>query len=445
MKNFPDQDPFRELENRLEAYTEQPDELVWKNIDAALRPNRSPLWAPWMDRATIVASILLFGLGIVAMESRGTLHHNQVEATNKGTISSAEGEPFLPSESSSVPRTSMPLRTLDGNSDDLDVVRRAATQVSVKRVDEEEIVYEVTEALQTSEFNAKAHLSDSPRRDEKIVGINSTPIDSAVDSPVLQRLDSSVAKDITGVKEPTRIPKRSPAFYFTTTPMLSFQRIIPVSRDGVVVSEISDRPIFSAERFGINIDVGIQGFLTKRFEYFAGISMYQQRQTLRYTYQTDEDLTADSKGENKFVITPNTSQATITYEMLNAGIQGGILYHLSGKLLTHKLGAGILFQQGLKKTEGEAYNNGGSSYLSYQIFYRNELRLNPRLRLFIQPTFVQSVHANEKLNAPFNIKPYRAGLGFGVLYDFQKPGVSHKYRTNRYGGRGFGSSSKRIH
>ena len=44
MKNFPDHNQFDELEKRLQSYTEQPDDLVWENIDAALRPSRTLLW-----------------------------------------------------------------------------------------------------------------------------------------------------------------------------------------------------------------------------------------------------------------------------------------------------------------------------------------------------------------------------------------------------------------
>ncbi len=104
--------------------------------------------------------------------------------------------------------------------------------------------------------------------------------------------------------------------------------------------------------------------------------------------------------------------------MLNLGLQTGILYNLYGKTLTHKIGGGVSYQQGLKKTDSESYKNSESSYFSYQVFYRNEIRVSSRVRVFVQPVFMQSIRVREKLDAPFNLKPYRAGIGFGILYDF---------------------------
>jgi hypothetical protein len=102
--------------------------------------------------------------------------------------------------------------------------------------------------------------------------------------------------------------------------------------------------------------------------------------------------------------------------MLNMGANAGLLYYLRGKKLAHKVGAGLSYQYGSKKIASEVYDNSSSQYLFYQLFYRNELQLNNRLTFFIQPTFSQSIFVNQKLEAPFKVKPYRAGLGLGLLY-----------------------------
>src|SRR5688572_21783741 len=62
MKNFPEHNSFNELGKRLEGYTEQPDDLVWNNIDAALRPRRTPLWFTWVDGISIATTVILFTL-----------------------------------------------------------------------------------------------------------------------------------------------------------------------------------------------------------------------------------------------------------------------------------------------------------------------------------------------------------------------------------------------
>jgi hypothetical protein len=205
-------------------------------------------------------------------------------------------------------------------------------------------------------------------------------------------------------------------FYFSVMPQLSFQHVIPASQDGVVISDIYNQPIFSSGRLGINIEVGIQGKLANRLEYYGGLSIFQQHQTLEYAYQTTSDLTIESKDDLNYTITPDNRIGVVNYAMLNMGANAGLLYHLRGKKLAHKIGAGLSYQYGSRKIASEVYDNSSSQYLFYQIFYRNELQLNTRLTFFIQPTFSQSIFVNQKLEAPFKVKPYRAGLGIGLLY-----------------------------
>jgi hypothetical protein len=105
--------------------------------------------------------------------------------------------------------------------------------------------------------------------------------------------------------------------------------------------------------------------------------------------------------------------------MKNGGASAGVLYHIRGKKLMHKLGAGLQYQKGLVNPQGEySYNNASSSYLNYQLLYRMEYSLSRRTSVFLQPQFVHSLVADEALREPFEIKPYRAGLGFGLLYHF---------------------------
>jgi hypothetical protein len=76
------------------------------------------------------------------------------------------------------------------------------------------------------------------------------------------------------------------------------------------------------------------------------------------------------------------------------------------------------YQRGFNQSNAEVYDNAESTYLSYQLFYRNEISINRKLRVYIQPTFMQTFYVNEKLDAPFTLKPYSAGIGVGILYNF---------------------------
>jgi hypothetical protein len=202
------------------------------------------------------------------------------------------------------------------------------------------------------------------------------------------------------------------------TPLLTFHRAVPTGYDGVVVTDFSNPGILSAERFGLGADIGVQGTITKRLEYYGGLSFYKQNQTLRYTYQSGNETTLESGGDTDYIVFPKLTTGNINYAMQNIGLQAGMLYHLYGEKLAHKVGLGISYQRGLIKSNAETYENADSRYFSYQIFYRNELRVSQKLRFFVQPTFIQSFHHGEKLNAPFHLSSYRAGIGAGMLYDF---------------------------
>jgi hypothetical protein len=246
-----------------------------------------------------------------------------------------------------------------------------------------------------------------------------TLTDDTLMAPSSDMPADSLTQNKNGAKQSQRIPKkRRPAVYANVTPSLSFQRAIPLVNDDGIVNRLSDVSILSAERFGISLDIGLQGSINKRFEYYGGLSFYHQRQILKYSYQSGDQVIVESSGDNSYTVTPKSFVGSINYKMLNLGVQGGVLYNLYGKTLTHKIGAGLSYQNGFKKSNSGAYENSESSYFSYQVFYRNEIRIGPRLRFFVQPFFTQSIRVRERLDAPFNLKAYRAGVGFGILYDF---------------------------
>jgi hypothetical protein len=405
MKNFPDHSQFDELEKRLQNYTEQPDAFVWENIDAALRPNRTLLWLPWVDYLTGAVSIFLCALTINALnypflnsdivieKKTDARHHKPFEnnAPKEKNTNTENHDRFLS------PRLSRENSFLHGIGSE--------TQVGVP-------------PNNTRKFTSvTADQSLSPPIEHNEIFLNASSTDTLT-VHAGQVLRDSLTQNQQAAKQSTRIPKRRPAFYANVTPSLSFQRAIPIGSDEVVVQALSSSSILSSERFGISLDIGVQGFISKRFEYYGGLSLYHQNQTLTYSYQQGNQVTIESSGDNRYTVTPKVLQGVVNYEMLNLGLQTGILYNLYGKTLTHKVGAGVSYQRGLKKTDSESYKNSESSYFSYQLFYRGEIRVSSRVRVFVQPVFMQSIRVREKLDAPFNLKPYRAGIGFGILYDF---------------------------
>jgi hypothetical protein len=206
--------------------------------------------------------------------------------------------------------------------------------------------------------------------------------------------------------------------YFTLTPSLSFQKITPSGKDDVQVIGLVSDGTMSSDRLGFSFEAGFQHKLSRNIEVYAGLSYYRQRQRLGYEYNSDE-VTVDYAGGGGHTITPIPAVKEFDYNMTNAGVSAGAFYHLTGDLLMHKIGAGFQFQQGLLSSGSEAtYNNAKSYYFNYQLSYRLEVKVNPKVNVYLQPTFIHAIIAQEELSEPFTIKPYRAGLGFGMIYHF---------------------------
>jgi hypothetical protein len=147
------------------------------------------------------------------------------------------------------------------------------------------------------------------------------------------------------------------------------------------------------------------------------LTVYQQSQSVVYRYLSGELSTASQLEELDYTLSPSVLEKTVEYSMLNVGAEAGMIYLLRGEKLAHKIGAGLSFQHGLKRMgDGETYNNAGSHYLSYELFYRNEYSVNKVARIFVQPFYRHTLMSGEVLNEPFSIKPYHAGLSFGMLY-----------------------------
>jgi hypothetical protein len=204
--------------------------------------------------------------------------------------------------------------------------------------------------------------------------------------------------------------------YAILTPSLSFQKIVPKSHDGMEVLGFESPGVMSKARFGIAVDIGYERNISKKLSWYAGLSVYQQKQTLTYTYNSPDQFVLGSDGDG-YTLVPLVLTNSFNYNMRNAGVAGGLRYTVKGVGLKHKLGLGLQFQKGIMKSDRESsYNNADASYLNYQLTYRLEMNLRPKFEIFLQPSFTYSFLANENLQEPFQLKPYRAGIGFGIIY-----------------------------
>lgn len=225
------------------------------------------------------------------------------------------------------------------------------------------------------------------------------------------------------ILQQTSKPRRKfrPSVYAVITPSFAYQKIVPKRDDNINIQRLNSAGLVSGDRLGYSLEAGFQMQVSNQVELYAGFSYYQQNLLVSYSYVTDGEVqSVNGTGEKwSYELSPGQATRTFRYAMKNGGAAAGVLYHIRGRKLMHKLGAGLQYQKGLVSAPGEhSYNNALSSYLSYQLMYRMEYSLGGRTSVFLQPQFVHSLVADEALREPFAIKPYRTGLGFGLLYHF---------------------------
>jgi len=411
MKNSPDPEWFHKLEERLGDYVEDPDADLFDRITAQTGKLDDPVWVPWANRSAVVVSVFLFLWS-------GTKGINAGRELNV--------DPVAPIESLSENERSS-LQAAD-SADGQGPTRQT-------RVDDDETFSGETSSQRVVQLqrNDRDHVNDPSDQAESKKKISGSLYNQGKTAPndfkENVRADSSAsAARILGSPDPDERKgtiirdrkKRMFTLYASISPSLSFQKITPLAGDGFVVDRFNSSPVFSEDRSGVSLQAGIQTKIANRFEVYGGLTLYRQAQVLIYHYQSGEH------GENRqleafdYALTPGTTEQQVTYNMLNVGADAGMLYYLKGDRLAHKIGAGLSFQHGMRKfSEGETYDNANSQYLSYQIFYRNEYEVNNFIGIFIQPFYRHTLISKEALEERFTVRPYYAGLSFGVLYNFR--------------------------
>jgi hypothetical protein len=245
-------------------------------------------------------------------------------------------------------------------------------------------------------------------------------IDTTAVIPVVHKEETNKKSTETKVIRPQKNHKKFlPSVFLSVSPSLAYQKITPATDDDINITRLNSSGILSPNRFGLNITGGFQMQVASKVETFVSGSYYSQQPTVSYSYTASDDFSLTEEDEWSFKLTPEVNTKRFNYKMRNVGVSAGVLYHIRGVQLMHKIGGAIYYERGiLKSSREETYNNSASSYLGYQMLYRMELALNPRTSIFAQPTFSRSIFVKEELDEPFKMKPYRAGIGFGIVYHF---------------------------
>jgi hypothetical protein len=382
--------------DRLRRFEEAPSEELWGRIVGDLEEPRevlAPVWPLWLESSSLGAIVVIFLLGL----GGDVLVSKQVSVQEKNAIP----ERRLENQANAQERSEN-LTTVDNSPEIL-----APTQNFT-------VAPTSDPKLQTPGPDDQSPIANTQSPIPNTQSSTSNP-QSKTDTTLQIITDNTITP-------PYKKPKSKFQLYISVNPSLSFQKIIP-AHDNIIIEGLEHRSPLSPKRFGFAIDAGFQRNINKIFGYYGGINFYHQQQELTYQY-FDRDADVNRIGDSwttgaalAFEINRPQHTHTFSYNMTNIGLRSGILVTLKGEKLQHKFGAGLIYSHGLIKSN-DSYNNSQSSYLSYQLFYRNEIRINERLSWFIEPTFIYSFVSKEKLEEPFKLKPYRAGISGGVLYRF---------------------------
>lgn len=445
MKNLPEKELFNDLENRLRQYTERPDEKSWDTISSTLHPVKAEGAGVWLERTADILVIALLLFLFWNSVDTGTVDVQQHSFTENLSKAVPEKEISIPSSTQSAVReqltTSSPYDMKSGDEAnhthkeekglltvDPDHERNASS-TGVRSVNKafmttrtSDQVYTTMQMANTTRNNSSGSKGDSLSSVENVNSIVHTERMEEKDSVAVTVLPETqnIIETNAEKKEKEQKKRKGTTMYFSLTPSLAYQKITPRSNDEMIISSLPSESIFSSNRFGISLEAGFQKRIFKKLEVYAGVSYYMQDQTIAYNVQSQDKVEVETTADQDFMVTPGVQQREFKYSMRNMGASTGIFYLIKGGMLQHKAGIGIQYQKGLGKTSSESgYENSSSQYLHYQLNYRMEFFLNKRTSFYVQPNFTRAFYTAETLDGPFTIKPYRAGVGLGMLFTFR--------------------------
>jgi len=436
MKNLREEDMFAELKGRLQEYTEDPDADTWNKIAGALPSQntfagsiiidhiagsgiilllllqfltpdtarkkydsiggQSPLITMPMTASTPVEKRLTKRLGIGELSSPGEEPIIERRDTRRGarfTSTSPRGN-HRQSLAGTQVNTSLPAmreQPLRGNYQDQQTPKDYAPTLVKNSI--------VIDSGTNAHFHEPVASSNTGSCEDEDVR------DSTEQAQQMSRTAARPKKD--------QAKRFHASIYGSITTSFAYQNVVPFGNDDVTVNGLKNVSIFDPTRIGVQLDAGYQRQLSKRVDIYMGIVYYRQHQRIGF-YQSGAPAVT-SVGDLNFTVHPSDQAREVNYFMQNIGAAAGFFYLIRDGKLQHKAGAGLQYQVGLE-TGDQTYNNSASTYLNYQLAYRLQLQLSENKAFFVQPSFNHVLHADEVLHAPFAIKSYRAGIGFGVLW-----------------------------
>jgi hypothetical protein len=404
MKNSPDQDWFDRLSRRLGDYREEPDDIVGQRIFAATRYRAEPKWLTWAHRTEEVTCVLLLIWSLLVFTDEVGRVYKQTEVQPEA-VAKENSSPAENAEATSRKQVKTKASSAAVSYPGIVGQLRRATSLT----DQHRMIVDRYTTRSLFSF-PEIEISISP-----IIRHTTSPDSADGVEPYRMTPDGKNKTPIV----PAR--KRHPlVFYGSVSPSLGFQKISPFKNDGLSIESFYRKPILSEDRLGLSVKGGLQWQVGRRLQVYSGFLLYSQSQMLTYHYLSGKKGDLVQEEDFAYTIVPGKTMRRVDYFMLNLGAEAGFIYHLKGGRLMHKIGAGVSWQHGVRASRNaETYDNAKSQYLFYQVFYRNEYVVNKQLHIFVQPFYKNVIVSREVMDEPFDVRPYRTGLSFGIVYQMR--------------------------
>jgi hypothetical protein len=427
-----------ELNSRLRNYSEEPGPEMWEGISARLaKPGNDSIWTEWPN---LVSGIVLVSLSFLSYQTQVSVNREPaLSLVEHSTPMSSSGAAALINESES-----KPLKPINRDNIRSASIAYVATEEARQERSSTEILspapISYSESMESTQF---------PQGDQQVpssAGFTATlpASDSSRVEPVMaSRRDTVVV--ILGKTPEDRQVRRHYTYtaYFTVTPMLGFQRVEFNTTDNILVSNLDERPVLSADRFGVHLALGMEIPLSKKFTLSGGFTYLQRNLSFTYTERALDSTSLSTGPEGEIILTPNFSypKREFNYDFRSGGLQFGVLYKLSSdkprpltvadalssgtmmprKRFVHFVGAGLEWQWTISKTTAENNPYGFESPAGYSfvnVYYRLQYPHEGRLKAILQPTFNYSFFSNQTTSGLVRIKPYGFGVSLGCTYTF---------------------------
>jgi hypothetical protein len=449
------------LQNRLSGYREQPDDAVWSRVNRGLRLHYVFQYIDRAGQVVGIAALLLLCLvafidkgkpiskvrdGFISTEipdlstssnegrqliepsaSGKNISSNKARHDRITTAQNAVGTTMLHQDERSTNRPiNLPALNLE----------KVTTSVQYQTIDES-VVKASTLAIDSfisknaaNENTSQVKIAEQTNDASSIVSKSQfTNINTKTDSvaPIQgNNLNQAAFKNdsLQDTQQPSKDNKKklrlNNGLYALVMPTFGYQAIEPLKNDNVLVQSLQKVSAFSGKRLGIRAEIGYEKFLSQKLAVQFGLLYFQRKQTISYSFSSTEQIEVDHSSTDSlsYIVKMTKQHATFEYELKNIGVLAGISYTTRTGRFVHRIGLASELQKSLVKRKQSELVGQQGMYLFGDAYYRLVYPMSKHFDLMLQPTLNYSLKVDDRIDAPFYVKPYGIGLNFGAYFHF---------------------------